>query len=178
MHRHCARFLSALLCWHAWFWPQTSQVFPVLSSSASEKACVSEIVPKYLGSCCRLERLGRSPCDLRQGVELRGSSGRSFFSRGEEASGGMRRVSWSGMSEHTVCQQANGSIPLFPVENISITMFLFIDIFHPWHNNEWILPWKSQFPLHAPCSFSRHFPTKGSGISAVSACAPDEFYLE
>lgn len=31
----------------------------------------------------------------------------------------------SGMSEYTVCQQANGSVPLFPVENISITIFSF-----------------------------------------------------
>lgn len=67
--------------------------------------------------------------------------------------------------------------------------FLFVNIFlrslfifwikgnHPWHNTGWILPWKSLFPLNAPCSFSRHFPTKGSGISAFPACAPDEFYL-
>ena len=47
----------------------------------------------------------------------------------------------------------------------------------PWHNNGWTLLWKSQPPVNTPCSFSRHFPTKGSGISAVPVCAPNEFYL-
>lgn len=105
----------------------------------------------------------------------------------EEASGGMWRVSSSGMSEHTDSQQANGSVPYFQWKIFQLQFFCFINIFlrsffifwikgnHPWHNNGWILSWKSQFPLNAPCSSSRHFPTKGSEISAVPVCAPDEF---
>lgn len=36
---------------------------------------------------------------------------------------------------------------------------------------------KKPVPTKYHHSFSRHFPTKGSGISAAPACAPDEFYL-
>lgn len=164
------------------FWP-----------SASEKASDSELVPKYLGSWGRLERLGCSACDLRQGVELLCSSGRPVCRAGKRhqvGCGELVPVGW--VSTLTASRQmAQFRISSGKYFNISITVFFcFINIFlrsffifwikgnHPWRNNGWILSWKSQFPLNAPCSSSRHFPTKGSEISAVLVCAPDEFYLE
>lgn len=47
----------------------------------------------------------------------------------EEASGGMWRVSSSGMSEHTDSQQANGSVPYFQWKIFQLQFFFFTSTF-------------------------------------------------
>lgn len=161
------------------FWPSTS-----------EKASVSELVPKYLGSWSRLERLGCSACDLRQGVELLCSSGRPICRRGKRHQVGCGELVPVGWVSTLTASRQMAQFLISSGKYFNYRFFCFINIFlrsffifwikgnHPWHNNGRILSWKSQLALNAPCFSSRHFPTKGSEISAVPVCAPDEFYLE
>lgn len=147
-------------------------------------------MPKYLGSWGRLERLGCSPYDRRQGLELHCNSGRPVFSRGKRHQVGCGGLVWVRWLNTLSASRQMARFLYFQWKIFQLQFFfLFINIFlrsffifwikgnHPWHNKGWMLPWKSQFPLNAPCSFSRHFPKKGSGISAAPACAPDKFYL-